>query len=119
MHEEDGTGRLPNIHPGEILHLDFMEPEGITAYRLAKNIGVPATRISEIMKGKRAITADTALRLGRFFETSANFWLNLQAEYDLRETRVSHPKAYDDICAYHPLTEDDCSLARDSEFVTA
>ena len=74
---------LSNITPGEILHEDFLKPLGLSQYRLAKDIGVPARRINEIVKGKRAITADTALRLGRFFKMSAQFWLNLQAHYDL------------------------------------
>ena len=74
---------LSNITPGEILHEDFLKPLGLSQYRLAKDIGVPARRINEIVKGKRAITADTALRLGRFFRMSPQFWLNLQAHYDL------------------------------------
>jgi antitoxin HigA-1 len=73
----------PPIHPGEILKEEFLEPMGITPYRLAKDIGVPQIRISEIIRGKRAITADTALRLGRFFGMEAQFWLNLQTHYDL------------------------------------
>ena len=74
---------LQNITPGEILEQDFLKPMGLSQYRLAKDIGVPARRINEIVKGERAITADTALRLGRFFKMSAQFWLNLQAHYDL------------------------------------
>ena len=71
------------IHPGEILLAEFLEPMGITQYRLAKSISVPQRRIGEIVKGKRSITADTALRLGRFFGMEAQFWLNLQARHDL------------------------------------
>jgi len=71
------------IHPGEILLEEFLKPMGITQYRLAKDIGVPPRRINEIVQGKRAISADTALRLGRFFGMSAQFWINLQAHYDL------------------------------------
>ncbi len=71
------------IHPGEILLEEFLEPLGITQYRLAKSISVPQRRIGEIVKGKRSITADTALRLGRFFGMEAQFWLNLQARHDL------------------------------------
>jgi len=71
------------IHPGEILLDEFLNPMGISQYRLAKNISVPQRRIGEIVQGKRAITADTALRLGRFFSMEAQFWLNLQARYDL------------------------------------
>ena len=71
------------FHPGEILLEEFLNPMGISQYRLAKDISVPQRRISEIVQGKRAITADTALRLGRFFSMEAQFWLNLQARYDL------------------------------------
>jgi addiction module HigA family antidote len=78
---------LPPVHPGEILLEDFMKPLGISQYRLAKDIGVPALRISQIIHGKRAITADTALRLGRYFGTDAQSWLNLQTQYDLEVAR--------------------------------
>jgi|SRR5687767_901543 antitoxin HigA-1 len=71
------------IHPGEILLEEFLEPLAITQYRLAKGISVPPRRVNEIVHGKRAITADTALRFARFFGTSERFWLNLQARYDL------------------------------------
>ncbi|MGA2855018.1 MAG: HigA family addiction module antitoxin [Verrucomicrobiota bacterium] len=74
---------LANITPGEILEEDFLKPMGLSQYRLAKDINVPARRINEIVKGERAITADTALRLGRYFKMSAQFWLNLQSHYDL------------------------------------
>jgi addiction module HigA family antidote len=74
---------LSAVHPGEILLLDFLEPLGITQYRLAKETAVPPRRINEIIQGHRAITADTALRLAKFFGTSEMFWLNLQARYDL------------------------------------
>ncbi len=77
--------RIPNVTPGEILSEEFLIPMGITAYRLAKDTGMPATRASQIMKGKRRITADTALRLSRYFGNSADFWLGIQDEYDLRE----------------------------------
>lgn len=72
------------IHPGEILATEFLEPFGLTAYRLARNLGVPAPRIGDIMRGKRSISADTALRLGIYFGLPAQFWLNLQNEFDLR-----------------------------------
>ena len=75
--------RLPPIHPGEVLLEDFMKPLGLTQYRVAKDIGVPALRISQIVRGQRAITADTALRLARYFGTSPDVWLRLQAAYDL------------------------------------
>ena len=77
---------LPPIHPGEILMEEFLEPMGISQYRLAKDISVPPRRINEIVHGKRSITADTALRLGRFFDMSPQFWLNLQTRYDLEIT---------------------------------
>jgi len=75
--------QLANITPGEILEEDFLKPLGLSQYRLAKDISVPPRRINEIVKGERAITADTALRLGRYFKMSAQFWLNLQTHYDL------------------------------------
>ena len=74
---------LTNITPGEILDQDFLKPLGLSQYRVAMDIGVPPRRINEIVKGKRAITADTALRLGRYFKMSAQFWLNLQSHFDL------------------------------------
>jgi len=74
---------MPPIHPGETLREDFMKPLGLTANRLAINLRVPAARIGEIIRERRAITADTALRLARFFGTSPQFWINLQANYDL------------------------------------
>ena len=77
--------KLPNIHPGEILDKEFLVPLNITAYRLSKEIKLPQTRISEIIKGKRRITADTALRLGKYFGNTPQFWLGLQNDYDLEE----------------------------------
>ena len=74
---------LANITPGEILAEDFLKPMGLSQYRLAKDLNVPARRINELVKGQRAITTDTALRLGRYFKMSAQFWLNLQSHYDL------------------------------------
>jgi addiction module HigA family antidote len=79
--------KLPSIHPGEILKEEFLEPMGISQYRLAKDISVPPRRINEIVHGKRSITADTALRLGRYFGMSPQFWLNLQTRYDLEVTQ--------------------------------
>jgi len=75
--------KLTPVHPGEILLEEFLKPLGITQYRTAKDISVPPRRINEIVHGKRSITADTALRLARYFGTSERFWLNLQARYDL------------------------------------
>ncbi len=74
---------LANIHPGEILREEFLSPLGISAYRLSKELFIPQSRISEILKGKRRVTADTALRLSAFFGNSAKFWLNLQQDYDI------------------------------------
>ena len=75
--------KLAPIHPGEILLAEFLEPVALSQYRLAHDLSVPPRRINEIVHGKRGITADTALRLGRYFGTSAQFWLNLQTRYDL------------------------------------
>jgi len=77
--------KLKNIHPGEILLEEFLIPLEITAYRLSKDIAIPQTRISEILKGNRRITADTALRLSKYFGNSAKFWLGLQDDFDLEE----------------------------------
>ena len=77
------TKMLAPIHPGEILMEEFLKPLNISQYKLAKDINVPARRINEIVHGKRSITADTALRLSRYFSLSERFWLNLQARYDL------------------------------------
>jgi addiction module HigA family antidote len=81
--------KIPNIAPGEILLEEFLKPFKISAYRLAKETRIPATRISQILKGNRKISVDTALRFSRFFGNSADFWLGIQNEYDLREERVS------------------------------
>jgi addiction module HigA family antidote len=79
--------KLPPIHPGEVLQADFLEPLGVSQYRLAQDISVPARRINEIVHGKRAVSADTALRLARYFGTTERFWLNLQARFDLEQQR--------------------------------
>ena len=78
---------FPPIHPGEVLLRDFLEPMGISQYRVAKDINVPARRINEIVHGKRAFSADTALRLSRYFALSDQYWLNLQALYDLQTAK--------------------------------
>ena len=85
--------RLPNIHPGEVLREEFLIPMGISQYRLAKEIAVPEPRISAICNGKRAISADTAVRLARFFGTSAGFWLGLQADFDTEEIEISESES--------------------------
>jgi len=79
--------KLKNIHPGEVLQEEFMAPMGISQNRLARDIGVPPRRINEIVHAKRAVTADTALRLARYFRTSEGFWMGLQADFDLEEAR--------------------------------
>jgi antitoxin HigA-1 len=89
--------RLPPIHPGEILRLEFLEPLNITPYRLSKDIGVAQTRISEILAEKRSITADTALRLSKYFGNSAQFWMNLQTQYDLRQAQDANREIYNHI----------------------
>jgi addiction module HigA family antidote len=77
----------PQLHPGEVLHEDFIVPTGISIHRLAMDLRVPANRIAEIVKGQRAISADTALRLARYLGTSAEFWLGLQSDYDLEKAK--------------------------------
>jgi len=81
--------RIKNIHPGEILSEEFLIPLNITAYRLAKEIKIPQTRVSEIIKGNRRITADTALRLSAYFGVSAKFWLGLQDDFDIEEEKLN------------------------------
>ena len=77
--------RLKNTHPGEVLNEEFLKPLEITAYKLSKDLNIPQTRISEILKGRRRITADTALRLSKYFGTSPKFWLGLQDDFDIEE----------------------------------
>jgi addiction module HigA family antidote len=81
------TEQLPNVHPGEVLREEFLKPLGLSQNRLAREIGVPPRRINEIVLEKRAVTADTALRLAAYFGTSARFWMGLQADYDLERAR--------------------------------
>lgn len=85
----NSADRLPNIHPGEVLQEEFLVPLGISAYRLANDTRMPQTRISEIVHGRRRVTADTALRLSKYFGTSAEFWVGLQTDHDLEESRRS------------------------------
>jgi addiction module HigA family antidote len=86
--------RLENVHPGEILNEEFLIPMNITAYRLSKDTEIPQTRISQILKGKRSITADTALRLSLYFGTSPKFWLGLQDDYDIEEENKSKKEVF-------------------------
>ncbi len=89
--------RLKNIHPGEVLNEEFLIPLELSAYKLSKDIGIPQTRISEILKGNRRITADTALRLSRYFGNSAKFWLGLQGDFDIEEVELQKFKEFDSI----------------------
>ncbi|MGO9725023.1 MAG: HigA family addiction module antitoxin [Streptosporangiaceae bacterium] len=88
---------MPPVHPGEILLAEFLEPLGVSQYRLAKAVDVPARRINEIVHGQRRISADTALRLARYFGTSERFWMNLQARYDLETEKDRLGSALDGI----------------------
>jgi addiction module HigA family antidote len=92
--------KLKNIHPGEILLEEFLLPFEISAYRLSKDIGIPQTRISEIIKGNRRITADTALRLSKYFNNSAKFWLGLQDDYDIEEVQINLKSVLKEIKKY-------------------
>lgn len=97
------TTKIRNIHPGEVLREEFLVPLGISQYRLAKEIGVTEARISAICSGKRAVTADTALRLAAFFGTSSGFWMGLQADYDTEEAAKDLSKELAQIHRFEPL----------------
>lgn len=101
--------KLENIHPGEILQEEFLEPLGISAYRLSKETFIPQTRISEIVKGRRRITADTALRLSKYFGTSPKFWLGLQDDYDIEEEQSNKKHELDNI---KPMESNPAKLRR-------
>ncbi len=92
--------KLKNIHPGEVLKEEFLSELGISAYRLAKDTGIPQTRISEIIKGARRITADTALRLSKYFGNTPKFWLGLQDDFDLEEEQAMKHTEFDSIKHY-------------------
>jgi addiction module HigA family antidote len=92
--------KLKNIHPGEILQEEFLLPLGLSAYKLSKDIGIPQTRVSEILKGNRRITTDTALRLSKYFGNSAKFWLGLQADFDIEEEESIKSKELNSIEHY-------------------
>jgi antitoxin HigA-1 len=96
---------LMNIHPGQFLEDDFLQASKISAYRPSKDLGIPQTRISEIIKGRRSITADTALRLGRYFGNSPRFWLGLRTDFDLEEEGKSIQKELDAIPLVIPAEE--------------
>ncbi len=92
--------RIKNIHPGEILNEEFLLPLGLSAYKLSKDVGIPQTRVSEIIKGNRRITADTALRLSRYFGNTAKFWLGLQDDFDIEQEELLKAKEFDSIEHY-------------------
>lgn len=92
--------KIRNIHPGEVLQEEFLIPLDLSAYRLSKDIGIPQTRISEILKGNRRITADTALRLSKYFGNSAKFWLGLQDDFDIEEEMQNKSKEFRSIEQY-------------------
>lgn len=94
--------KVPYPHPGEILLVEFLKPMGITQYRLAKEIGVPQRRIGEIVAGNRSITADTGLRLSRFFDVSDGFWISLQMDYDAANAKASLSKVLANIRPWKP-----------------
>lgn len=94
--------KLKNIHPGEVLLEEFLLPLNITAYRLAKDIEIPQTRISEIIKGNRRITADTALRFSRYFGNSAKFWLGMQDDFDIEEELSNKSSSIKSIKTFSP-----------------
>jgi addiction module HigA family antidote len=96
---------LNNVHPGEILLEEFLVPFGISAYRLAKDTFLPQTRISAIVKGRRRVTADTALRLSRYFGNSAKFWLGLQDDFDLEEEISLHEQEFQKIKRRPPIPQ--------------
>jgi addiction module HigA family antidote len=93
-------GKLKNIHPGEVLMEEFLKPLEISRYQLSKDTGIPESRISNIIKGKRSITAGTALRLSKYFGNSAHFWLGLQNDFDLEEEKVNSSKVINSIRQY-------------------
>ncbi len=99
--------RIDPIHPGEVLSKDFLEPMGITAYRLARDIRIDQTRVSEILRGKRGISVDTALRLGKYFGISAEFWLNIQRRYDLERKRLELQSILTAIPSVCPVVAED------------
>jgi len=96
--------KLANIHPGEILFYEFLEPLEITAYRLSKDLKIPQTRISEIIKGNRRVTADTALRLSKYFGNSAKFWLGIQNDFDIESQKENKEAELNEIKHYENIT---------------
>ncbi|MCK5503758.1 MAG: HigA family addiction module antidote protein [Thermodesulfovibrionia bacterium] len=99
---------LNNIHPGEVLREEFLGPMDISVYRLSKETGLSQTRLSQITKGLRSITAETAVKLGKFFDVPAEFWMNLQSLYDIEEAREKHRKEIESI---HSIQEQSKAIA--------
>ncbi len=95
------TKKMPPIHPGEVLREEFIEPMGLTPYGLAQALNIPRTRIERVVREETAITADTAHRLGRYFRTTPQFWLNLQSEYDLRVAAAGLGRQLEKIQPHH------------------
>jgi addiction module HigA family antidote len=95
--------KLKNIHPGEILKEEFLDPMGVTVYRLSRGTGLSQTRLSQIIKGERSITAETALKLGKFFNVPAEFWMNLQSLYDIEEAQKQYRKELNSIHSIQEL----------------
>ena len=100
---DSASGKLAPVHPGEILMEEFLKPMGVTQYRLAKEIGVSPRRIGEIVAGKRSVTADTGLRLSRFFGMNDSFWIGLQADYDMANARESLGSQLTRITRFDPV----------------
>jgi addiction module HigA family antidote len=98
--------KLKNIHPGEVLAREFLEPMHISAYKLSKETGLSQTRLSQIIAGKRSVTAETALKLGKFFNIPAEFWMNLQTLYDIEESLKLHDKELKLITPYSSLNNE-------------
>lgn len=103
--------KLKNIHPGEILKEEFLEPMGITVYRLSRETGLSQTRLSQIIKGSRSITAETAVKLGKFFNIPAEFWMNLQSLYDLEEAHEQYKKELKSIHSIQELKKSFATVA--------
>lgn len=96
---------LRNIHPGEVLKEEFLKPMGISVYRLSKETGLSQTRVSQIIKSKRSITAETAVKLGKFFGVPAEFWMNLQSLYDIEEAQKQYKKDLEAIHSFQELKQ--------------
>jgi addiction module HigA family antidote len=97
--------QLKNIHPGEILKEEFLEPMGISVYRLSKETGLSQTRLGQLIKGKRNMSAETAVKLGKFFGVAPEFWMNLQSLFDIEEARKQYEKDLDSIHTFDELKD--------------